>query len=143
MTQFEPFTEPLRRVAGGEAFILRLPNLNSVPAAAFSWLVGDLPISAGNQRKYVVTLDNSLVVLDAGQDESTHYRVEAYNEQLVERRASNSMSVIVEGANPLCKRGNPILLWRNIFLYKSIMSHCCTIGVWYKILMKKIKKKRK
>ncbi|OWA50313.1 Protein sidekick [Hypsibius exemplaris] len=99
ITQFEPFTEPLRRIKAGEALLLRLPNLNSIPAAVFSWLVDDAPISLRDHRKYVLTLDNALVVLDAGQEDSARFRVDAYNEQLVERRSSGSVSVIVQDAN--------------------------------------------
>ncbi|XP_055334762.1 protein sidekick-like [Paramacrobiotus metropolitanus] len=96
MSQFDPVIEATRTVNRGEAVILQPPAINSIPPAMFSWTGDGVPISpSGNHRKYVVTLNNALVILDADVGDSKHYRLEAVNRQLNQTKTSDPIGIVV------------------------------------------------
>ena len=96
ITPFQPFHDPIRRVKEGEALILRPPSLDSVPNASYTWYAGDRPISdKANSRKFVVTLENALVILDTTLEENGQYHVAAFNLQLDQKQISEPVNVVV------------------------------------------------
>lgn len=72
MGTFEDATERKVSVTSGQAAVLDLPVIESHPAPLVTWLT-----DGGTQlygRKYAVTADNQLVILDASDSDQKAYR---------------------------------------------------------------------
>lgn len=72
MGTFEDATEREVTVTSGQAAVLDLPAIESHPAPLVTWLTdGETQLY---DRKYAVTADNQLVILDASESDQKAYR---------------------------------------------------------------------
>lgn len=95
MGNFESVGEQVVSVGSGEAAILNLDRIDSVPKPSVSWQTEEGPLSYNIE--YVTTLDNELVILSASKKDEKAYRARALNTQLGKDEESSFVKLIVTG----------------------------------------------
>ncbi|KAJ9598493.1 hypothetical protein L9F63_010813, partial [Diploptera punctata] len=98
MGTFEDATERDVTVEAGQAAILDLPPIESHPAPLVTWLTdGETQLY---DRKYAVTDENQLVILDASVSDQKAYRAQAVNTQIGREEYSAFTRLTVTGQSP-------------------------------------------
>lgn len=93
MGQFEDLTERTVSVEYGEAAILDFPSIESHPPPSVNWMADD----GANlyDRKYVTTLDNQFIILQADKQDGKAYRARATNTILGKEENSAYIRLLV------------------------------------------------
>ncbi|KAK7791911.1 hypothetical protein R5R35_005428 [Gryllus longicercus] len=95
MGQFEDLTERTVSVENGEAAILDFPTIESHPPPSVNWMADD----GANlyDRKYVTTIDNKFIILEADKLDEKAYRARATNTILGKEENSAYIRLVVGG----------------------------------------------
>lgn len=95
MGNFQSIREQVISVGSGEAAILNLDKIDSVPKPSVTWQSEEGTLSYNIQ--YAMTLDNELVILSASERDEKAYRARAFNTQLGKDELSSFVKLIVTG----------------------------------------------
>lgn len=98
MGTFEGTTERQVSVESGQVAVLDLPAIESHPAPVVAWLTdGQTQLY---DRKYAMTADNQLVILDASESDQKAYRAQAVNPHVGREEYSSYVRLTVTGEAP-------------------------------------------
>ncbi|XP_069695045.1 protein sidekick isoform X3 [Periplaneta americana] len=98
MGTFEDATERDVSVESGQAAVLDLPAIESHPTPLVTWFAdGEAQLY---DRKYAVTADNQLIILDASESDQKPYRAQAVNTKIGREEYSAFIRLVVTGDAP-------------------------------------------